>query len=1123
MASSKVDGALPAEPAGSGETLTYRIHPGLGIARLGDSEHAYFVGPEAPGWRPPPVGGYKDDLGKVKRQAARFRIFEYGPDGVARREVTGFEASITWMVHLANKKGAWYRFVGRYPWKDPSKRVLRNGSISAAAEQATDPDRRIELIVDPGQRSISGFSQPAAPFDTGSFRGRSVYLGELRTDGHGRLLVFGGRGESDSVDPDNPLTNFSNNDGWCDDTADGPVAATLTLPDGRSFTADPAWVIVAPPKFAPDLDSLVTLDDVVHEVAVAQQWTSESSDVEFYRDVFPLLRRACRYGWVNATSYRAHAAPAAGNFLDPERLEHLRDPSPAAEPARRAVLQRLRPPAGEVDEATAKEHASWNYMPLTAGDGGEPVVGDPTTWFTVLPSQYRKLQRWAAGEFSAGWPAEPVPLDRLPVAARPQALDRSALEPCAGGPFYPGIEMTFISAEPSTWRAPYRIADGTTPGGVTKWMAVPWQADFFECMSHWWPANRPDDVIPEGVYESVAAGIAGDPTDSQLVESAAAYRAPWTRGLPEDSPAGDNSMVRYWSELGFVVPTKAPTGETVFVERQRSPLVGLDPRELFYKLMNVDRFPEVLPKARAYAEQCLAAARRYQLAPDAADIWRSFEFTPDTFQARIMETYRELAVEVASYDPSKDPTYRSAADVRERIRQFSPFNMSDGSWLRNVTRIGPFDEARALLFSVLMDEMGDGEVSHNHSNIYRDLCHSIGFYPPDCTSEQFAFAPEFLDSAFEIPTFELAISQFSDDYYPELLGMTLWLELGIIEAKNTIALIEHYGFDARYWIMHVGIDNPVNGHAARAIRAILLYLDGIRSNAGGEEAVEAQWKRIWDGYVAFGTTGTFGDDFARHLRSRPSLDDQVTAMIRSKAEFGSMNHDEHRLQGTPINEWFLDPEGLKLALIKDGLFVPGDPDGSPFFRLTSFETGRMYRVFTDDELKLWADWCRSKGRPPEAQPEVVPADESYTNMVRLVDWMREGSGRGVLEAGLARVPVPDAEPRLTFERWMSEPARDVLAEIASPALGLIDRDRPRHSSLVTQVLEGASVPGHLRRPLVAEHLGRPAADVVLDWVADGAPVPPAPSGAVRNLWLESTRDEWESHPTRRIVGLGAIH
>jgi hypothetical protein len=26
-----------------------------------------------------------------------------------------------------------------------------------------------------------------------------------------------------------------------------------------------------------------------------------------------------------------------------------------------------------------------------------------------------------------------------------------------------------------------------------------------------------------------------------------------------------------------------------------------------------------------------------------------------------------------------------------------------------------------------MDEMGDGDVSHNHCNLYRDLCHEVGF------------------------------------------------------------------------------------------------------------------------------------------------------------------------------------------------------------------------------------------------------------------------------------------------------------------------------------------------------------------------------------------------------------
>ena len=63
---------------------TCRIHPGIGIARVGNSPDGYFIGPEAP-CDPrdvtPPLGGYKDAEGRVKRQGARFRIYAYDKKG----------------------------------------------------------------------------------------------------------------------------------------------------------------------------------------------------------------------------------------------------------------------------------------------------------------------------------------------------------------------------------------------------------------------------------------------------------------------------------------------------------------------------------------------------------------------------------------------------------------------------------------------------------------------------------------------------------------------------------------------------------------------------------------------------------------------------------------------------------------------------------------------------------------------------------------------------------------------------------------------------------------------------------------------------------------------------------
>ena len=49
-----------------------KIHPGIGIARLGNSLTEYFIGPESQDCLPQPKGGlFKDKEGRVKRQAVR--------------------------------------------------------------------------------------------------------------------------------------------------------------------------------------------------------------------------------------------------------------------------------------------------------------------------------------------------------------------------------------------------------------------------------------------------------------------------------------------------------------------------------------------------------------------------------------------------------------------------------------------------------------------------------------------------------------------------------------------------------------------------------------------------------------------------------------------------------------------------------------------------------------------------------------------------------------------------------------------------------------------------------------------------------------------------------------------
>lgn len=90
---------------------TIKIFPSIGIARLGNSPDEFFIGPEIPGDHTPPSGGYKDSSCRIKRQAARFRVFGYEA-GVLKKEITTDNAEIKWTVELANTKADKKKFGG---------------------------------------------------------------------------------------------------------------------------------------------------------------------------------------------------------------------------------------------------------------------------------------------------------------------------------------------------------------------------------------------------------------------------------------------------------------------------------------------------------------------------------------------------------------------------------------------------------------------------------------------------------------------------------------------------------------------------------------------------------------------------------------------------------------------------------------------------------------------------------------------------------------------------------------------------------------------------------------------------------------------------------------------------
>jgi len=420
------------------------IHPSIGIARVGDSSDAFFIGPELPYPTPAPEGGYKDTSGFLKRQAARFRIFGYDSRNRVVEELTCDNAEIEWTVHVANKKAAWYCFNVALDIPEGVPVPRRNANFTGAG--------RNQLIIDPGPRPISGRNEQGDRywFDTGRFLEQNVYLGELRTDAQGRLIFLGGRGVSATPFLNNTAIDFANNDGWYDDTSDGPVTATIKL-NGKSIPVDPAWAVVAPPNYAPDIISIQTMYDVMVDT-YQNWWLNPPEKVSFREHIYPILSQFCQAQWVNYGFHIQFGWGAPYDFLRSSYFEKLSNAKAEYKEIRRQLFNIFRDP----DYKMIDVHA-W---PQVYGDNMNVPATDARQFLALTKTQHELLKRWVEGHFIPDWNPNWIPphtIDDVPLQERPHVLDKAALHFCMGGPFHPGCEMTWPMRHPSLYCARFRI------------------------------------------------------------------------------------------------------------------------------------------------------------------------------------------------------------------------------------------------------------------------------------------------------------------------------------------------------------------------------------------------------------------------------------------------------------------------------------------------------------------------------------------------------------------------------------------------------------------------------------------------------------------------------------------
>lgn len=580
---------------------TFKIHPAVGVARVGDSPEPGYIGPEQPGvpanwnFETAAFNKFKDAQGRIKRQGSRFRIFKYDESGVTVGEVLPGQddvVSIEWTVHVANRKASYYEFHGPSGENgDYTKNPLRNNDVAES--------QRASLDIDPGPRTISGRSTAPIPLTNPNDRmNRDIPdLGDISTDADGRLVFFGGHGNFSQQGPD--IDDYVNNDGWFDDVSDGPVTAVIVFANGARVAAAGAWVCVGPPDFAPAIGNVVTLYELMWDLAVQtpsipipalamfraggalealqrqrDDWDPtrnrfKTFQPSYVNDIAPLLERALNAMYVHAPK----DVNGFHNTIGPQVWADLGSLDPLNAQFRQKLFDKMRDPdtAGPPDSNEMPRGLGDQYFDERDPEEDPSGRTNPKRFFALTRVQYAMLERWKDGNFIPG--DGPPAISSTPLPITPEGLDRAALENCVGGPFFPGIEVSWTARNPKIFIEPFRVVPGVTladrvltgPGFLTQSMAVPWQADFRECKKEeltntvtgersfamWWAAQRPDDVFPE------------DDPDNQVA---------WARAphfpASDTEPERFKDMVKGWPTLGFVARR---TAEGKWLETERKP------------------------------------------------------------------------------------------------------------------------------------------------------------------------------------------------------------------------------------------------------------------------------------------------------------------------------------------------------------------------------------------------------------------------------------------------------------------------------------------------------------------------------------------------------------------------
>lgn len=410
-------------------------------------------------------------------------------------------------------------------------------------------------------------------------------------------------------------------------------------------------------------------------------------------------------------------------------------------------------------------------------------------------------------------------------------------------------------------------------------------------------------------------------------------------------------------------------------------------KDLYFKLQNLERYPEILPQSRDLLISLLSETISDTRDGPEPGILSVEQFTPEGLIEFLQIENDKITREWEDYQArrragSPVEMFQDQEEAKWWLRQIAPVKYVDGAWLGYINKITtPFSLRRATkdAWQVMSEELGDGDPQKNHVYVYRELMKETGAGLPEADAIEF-IQPE-LDlnekCVWKAAISQLLISLFPHEFLPEILGFNLHFEGLTMETMKAAKEIEEVGLNPYYFVLHISIDNADSGHTAIAMQAVVKYIKHIQQTQGTSSAQQA-WRRVQAGFILSQklSVGPLSpsrrppavNSFPRNVREA-----EVIRIFKAKAPVAHKIHCSSRMKigGRKLVDW-LEPNAFagkqwqmdfldSLSNMKPWV-RKGDSNRSKLIQELSWE-GKMFGSFTQGEVEVVKRWIDALGRP----------------------------------------------------------------------------------------------------------------------------------------------------------------